>query len=52
MPFQVIRKCFVGPIYYRTKTKKESKAYILMFSSSVSRAIQLEVISNKQHKSL
>ena len=46
MPFQVIGTVFVGPIYYRTKTKKESKAYILTFSCSVSRAVHLELIPN------
>ena len=46
MPFQVIGTDFAGPIYYRTKTKKESKAYILIFSCSVSRAVHLELISN------
>ena len=46
MPFQVIGTDFAGPIYYRTKTKKESKAYILIFSCSVSRAAYLELIPN------
>ena len=46
MLFQVIGTNFAGPIYYRTKTKKESKAYILMFSCSVSRAVNLELILN------
>ena len=31
MPFQVIGTDYMGPIYYRTKSKKESKAYILLF---------------------
>ena len=44
MPFQVISTDFAGPIYYRTKTKKESKAYILIFSSNMNRAIHLELI--------
>ena len=43
MSFQEIGTDFVGPIYYRTKTKKES---ILIFSCSVSRAVHLELISN------
>ena len=46
MSFQVIDTDFAGPIYDRTKTKKESKAYILIFSCSVSRAVHLELISN------
>ena len=46
MPFQVIGTDFVGPTYYCTKTKKESKAYILIFSCSVSRGVHLELIPN------
>ena len=46
MPFQVIDTDFAGPIYYRTKTKKESEASTLIFSCSVSRAVHLEQISN------
>ena len=46
MPFQVIGTDFAGPIYYRTKTKKESKEYILIFSCCVSRAVHLELIPN------
>ena len=46
MSFQVIDTDFAGPIYDRTKTKKESKAYILIFSCSLSRAVHLELISN------
>ena len=50
MSFQVIDTDFAGPIYDRTKTKKESKAYILIFSCSVSRAVHLEVIPNTSTK--
>ena len=46
MPFQVIGTDFAGPIYYCTKTKKEQKAHILIFSCSVSRAVHLELIPN------
>ena len=52
MPFQVIGTDFAGPIYYRTKTKKEQKAYILIFSCSVSRAVHLELIPNTTTKEL
>ena len=31
MPLQVIGTDYAGPIYYHTKSKKESKAYILFF---------------------
>ena len=50
MPFQVIGTDFVNPIHYRAKTKKEQKAYILIFSCSVSRAVHLELISNTTTK--
>ena len=50
MSFQVIDTDFAGPIYDRTKTKKESKAYILIFSCSVSRAVHLELIPNTTTK--
>ena len=46
MPFQVTGTDYAGPIYYRTKSKKESKAYILLFSCSLSRAVHLELTPN------
>ena len=46
IPFQVIGADFAGPIYYRTKSKKESKAYILLFSCSLSRVVHLELTPN------
>ena len=50
MPFQVIGTYFASPIYYQTKTKKESKAYISIFSCNVSRAAHLELIPNTTTK--
>ena len=46
MPFQVIGTDYAGPIYYRTKSKKESKAHILLFSCSLSRGVHLELTPN------
>ena len=46
MPFQEIATDFADPIYYHIKTNKDSKAYILIFSCSVSRAVQLELTPN------
>ena len=43
-PFQVIGVDYAGPIFYRSKTRKDFKAYILLFSCSVSRAIYLELV--------
>ena len=53
MPFQIRGPKYVGPIYYRTKSKKESKAYILLFTCSVSRAVHLnvaEILTSKEFK--
>ena len=50
IPFQVIGTDFAGPIYYRTKTKKEQKAYILIVSCSVGGAVHLELIPNTTTK--
>ena len=44
--FQVIRVDYVGPIFYRSKTKKGLKAYIQLSSCSVSRAVYLELVAN------
>ena len=46
MSFQVIGKDYAGPIYYRTKSKKKSKAYILLVSCNLSRAVYLELTPN------
>ena len=45
-PFQVIGVDYAGPIYYRSKIKRDLKAYILLFSCSVSRAVYLELTPN------
>ena len=46
IPIQVIGTNFSCPIYDRIKTKKESKAYILIFSYSVSRAVYSKLTPN------
>ena len=43
---QVIGVDSAGSIFYRSKTRKDLKAYILLFSCSVSRAVYLELVSN------
>ena len=45
-PFEVIGTDYAGPIYYKTKKKSELKAYILLFSCSVTRAVHKELVSN------
>ena len=43
-PFQVKGVDYAGHIFYRSKTRKYLKAYILLFSCSVSRAVYLELV--------
>ena len=50
MPFQVAGTYYPSPIYYRTKSKKESKAYITLFNCSVCRAVHLELAENLTSK--
>ena len=52
MPFQIIGTNFADSIYYHTKTKKELKAYVLIFSCSVSGAVHLELLPNTTTKEL
>ena len=43
-PFEVIGVDFAGPIKYGTKTKKEAKAYLLLYACSLARAVHLDVV--------
>ena len=45
-PLQVIAADYAGPIFYRSETRKDLKAYILLFSCSVNRALYLELVPN------
>ena len=45
-PFEVTGTDSAGPIYYKTKKKIELKAYILLFSCSVTRAVHIELVSS------
>ena len=45
--FKVIGADYAGLIYCKTKSKREVKVYILLFTWSISRAIQLEISSNQ-----
>ena len=45
-PFEVIGTDYAGTIYFKTKKKSELKAYILLFSCSVTRALHIELGSN------
>ena len=46
-PFQVIATDFTGPILYRTKNRDEKKAYILLFTCSLTRSIHLELLPDQ-----
>ena len=46
-PFQVIGIDFAGPIMFRIKTKQYGKAYIMLYSCSLSRALYLDVLKNQ-----
>ena len=37
---------YAGPIYYKIRKKNELKAYILLFSCSVTRAVHVELVSS------
>ena len=43
-PFEVIGVDYMGPMTYKVSTKKEGKAYILLYSCSLTRAVHLELM--------
>ena len=43
--FDVIGVDFAGPIMYRKQRKKEAKAYVVLYSCSLTRAVYLELLS-------
>ena len=44
--FEVIGTDFAGPILYKLRNKREGKAYLVIFSCSLSRAVHLELATN------
>ena len=44
-PFEVIGTDYAGPIYYKSIKKNELKAYILLFSDRVTRAVHIQLVS-------
>ena len=48
--FQVIGVDYAGPLYYRISRTKEEKAYILLFSCSLTRAIHLQPLKEQTTK--
>ena len=45
-PFQVIGVDFAGPLRYRKKPKTEGKAYILLYTCSLTRAVYVDLVPN------
>ena len=45
-PFQVLGVDFAGPIMYAPQSKKESKAYLVMYSCSLTRAVHLDLVKS------
>ena len=52
VPFQVLGVDYAGPIPYRINKTRDGKAYIPLFSCSLSRAIHLELSSNQTTEEL
>ena len=46
LPFEIVGTDYADPLYYKSKGKKDHKAYILLFSCSVSWAVHWELVSN------
>ena len=44
IPFQVIGVDFAGPIHYKQTAKSEGKAYIILYTCILTRALYLEVL--------
>ena len=45
--FEVIGTDFAGPIRYKTTNQREGKSYLVIFSCSLSRAVYLELVRNR-----
>ena len=46
-PFQVIGLDFAGPFTYASKSKEERKAYILLYTCSLTRAVYLDALKDQ-----
>ena len=45
-PFRVVGVDYAGPIKYRSKTRREAKAYIILYACSLTRGLYLELLPN------
>ena len=50
-PFQVIGLDFAGPIAFKKSAKTQGKAYIIIYSCSLTRAVCLELLPDQSHTS-
>ena len=46
--YQVVGVDYAGPIRYRTRSKKEGKAYIILYACSLTRGLYLELLPNQE----
>ena len=46
-PFQVVGVDYAGPIKYRKKSSQEGKAYVALYSCSLTRAVYLDLLPNQ-----
>ena len=46
-PFEVIGADYAEPMYYRTNMSRGSKAYLLLFSCSLTRAVHIQALQNQ-----
>ena len=46
LSFGIVDTDYAGPLFYKSKDKKDYKAYILLFSCSVNRTAHLELVSD------
>ncbi|XP_066921639.1 uncharacterized protein [Clytia hemisphaerica] len=46
-PFQIVGLNFAGPFTYLSKSKEEKKAYVLLYTCSLTRAVYLDVLKNQ-----
>ena len=44
IPYGVVGVDFAGPIRYKVKQKQEKKAYLVLFSCSLTRGVYLELV--------
>ena len=46
-PFEVVGLDYAGPFYYRASHKREAKAYLILYTCSLTRALHLEILPDQ-----